>query len=81
MGDLKLVGQQTRNQTVMSGLLDLETSIKPGVFRGVRPRLFASVRGVSVVNLWSVPERCWKPLYRKLDFRHHLSPTRWRAAY
>lgn len=40
----------------MSGLLDLENSIKDGAFRDVRPPLFASVHGVSVVNLWSVPE-------------------------
>jgi hypothetical protein len=49
---------QTSNQTVLSGLLDPEKSIKPSIFRGVRRRLFASVHGVSVVNLWSVPGEC-----------------------
>jgi hypothetical protein len=47
----------TCNQTVMSGLLALENSDKSAVFRHVRRRLFASVHGVSVVNLWSVHDR------------------------
>jgi hypothetical protein len=45
---------RTSNQTVMSGLADLGNSDKSDVFRHVRSRLFASVHGVSVVNLWSV---------------------------
>jgi hypothetical protein len=46
---------RTSNQTVMSGLADLGNSAKSDVFRHVRCRLFTSVHGVSVVNLWSVP--------------------------
>ena len=45
---------RTSNQTVMSGLADLEISDNPGVFRRVRARSFASVHGISVVQLWSV---------------------------
>lgn len=40
----------------MSGLADLENSVKIGVFRPARRRSFAFVHGVSVVNLWSVHE-------------------------
>src|SRR5450759_1049306 len=46
------------NQAVMSGLLDPEISAIIGVFRHTRRRLFTSVHGVSVVNLWSVLDRC-----------------------
>ena len=45
---------RTSNQTVMSGLISPESSIRIDVFRGVRARSFASVHGVSVVYLWSV---------------------------
>lgn len=51
----------------MSGLLDPENSIKTGVFRRLRPRLFTSVHGVSVVNLWSVRPR------RSIDPRNFKS--------
>lgn len=37
----------------MSGLPYPENSIKSGSYRRVRPRLFTSVHGVSVVILWS----------------------------
>jgi hypothetical protein len=46
---------RTSNQTVMSGPVSPESSNKIDVFRGVRARSFASVHGVSVVYLWSVP--------------------------
>ena len=45
---------RTSNQTVMSGPVSPESSIKIDVFRGVRARSFASVHGISVVHLWSV---------------------------
>ena len=45
---------RTSNQTVMSGLADLGSSDNSDIFRHVRCRLFTSVHGVSVVNLWSV---------------------------
>jgi hypothetical protein len=48
---------RTYERTVMSGVLDLEILDKSAVFRHVRRRLFASVHGVSVVNLWSVLDR------------------------
>ena len=38
----------------MSGLIYPGNSIKSAVFRRVRPRLFTSVHGVSVVILWSL---------------------------
>jgi hypothetical protein len=56
---------RTSNQTVMSGLLDPEISTIIGVFRHTRRRSFTSVHGVSVVNLWSVLDRCgraWEQL-------------------
>ena len=43
------------HQTVMSGLADPEIMAKISDFRHVCARSFASVHGVSVVNLWSVP--------------------------
>jgi hypothetical protein len=52
---------RTSNQTVMSGLVSPESADKIDVFRRVRARSFASVHGVSVVNLWSVhrfPSHC-----------------------
>jgi hypothetical protein len=49
---------RTSNQTVMSGLAVPEIPDKTGVFRHVHARSFASVHGVSVVNLWSVLGRC-----------------------
>jgi hypothetical protein len=45
---------RTSNQTVMSGLVSPESSIRIDVFRRVRARSFASVHGISVVHLWSV---------------------------
>jgi hypothetical protein len=45
----------------MSGLVDPEILDKTDVFRRVRARSFASVHGVSVVNLWSVLGRCARP--------------------
>jgi hypothetical protein len=47
----------TSDQTVMSGMVGPEIPAKSDVFRHVRPRLFTSVQGVSVVNLWSVHGR------------------------
>jgi hypothetical protein len=46
---------RTSNQTVMSGPVSPEDSNRIDVFRRVRARSFASVHGVSVVYLWSVP--------------------------
>src|ERR1019366_8934658 len=55
---------RTSNQTVMSGLLDPEISAIIDVFRHTRRRLFTSVHGVSVVNLWSVLDRCGRTCER-----------------
>lgn len=44
----------------MSGLAAPGNSIKSGIFRRVRPRLFASVHGVSVVILWSALHALWR---------------------
>jgi hypothetical protein len=46
---------RTSNQTVMSGPVSPENSSTIDVFRPVRASLFASVHGVTVVYLWSVP--------------------------
>jgi len=51
----------TSNQTVMSGLIGVEKSDKFGVFCHLQQRLFTSVHGVSVVNLWSVRWTCGRP--------------------
>jgi hypothetical protein len=53
-----LARTRTSNQTVMSGPAVPEILGKTGVFRHVHARSFASVHGVSVVNLWSVLGRC-----------------------
>jgi hypothetical protein len=45
---------RTSNQTVMSGPVSPESSIRIDVFRRVCARSFASVHAVSVVHLWSV---------------------------
>jgi hypothetical protein len=50
----------TSERVVMSGAGYPRNSLKPGIYRCVRPRLFTSVHGVSVVILWSQkrwPER------------------------
>jgi hypothetical protein len=49
---------RTSDQTVMSGLAAPEILDKIGVFHRVHARLFASVHVVSVVDLWSVSDRC-----------------------
>ena len=49
----------------MSGPAGPEILDKIGVFRRVRARSFASVHGVSVVNLWSVLGRCGQPRFTR----------------
>src|SRR5262249_16799928 len=46
---------QTSNQTVMSGRVSPENASTVDVFGALRASLFASVHGVTVVYLWSVP--------------------------
>jgi hypothetical protein len=56
----------------MSGLLALENSDKSAVFRHVQRRSFASVHRVSVVNLWSVPQKVLRTATINTDHRWQL---------
>src|SRR5665213_1466282 len=61
----------------MSGLLDPENSAKFDVFRHVRRRSFASVHGISVVHLWSVPGKCPSAPFRGSEkLQQVFSPSR-----